>query len=135
MKRVRLDSAWSSRDFRALWRASAVSVTGTEIGDIALPVLALVALQASPAELSIVRAAQLLPFLVLPLALGVLVERRPQRRLMVQADLGRGLVLLLVAGLALTGALTVPSLSPLSPSSVPALSSTAWPTSPTFHGC
>jgi hypothetical protein len=82
-----------------------------------------------------VRAAQLLPFLVLPLALGVLVERRPQRRLMVQADLGRGLVLLLVAGLALTGALTVPSLSPLSPSSVPALSSTAWPTSPTFHGC
>ena len=63
-----------------------------------------------PAELSIVRAAQLLPFLVLPLALGVLVERRPQRRLMVQADLGRGLVLLLVAGLALTGALTVPVL-------------------------
>ena len=87
-----------------------MSATGTEIGEIALPVLALVVLQASAAELSVVRAAQLLPFLVLPLALGVLVERRPQRRLMVQADVVRGVVLLLVAALALTGTLTVPAL-------------------------
>lgn len=111
MKTVIEVSAWSAPDFRTLWRASAVSATGTEIGEIALPVLALVVLQASAVELSVVRAAQLLPFLILPLALGVLVERRPQRRLMVQADLVRGIVLLLVAALALTGALTVPALA------------------------
>ena len=103
-------SAWSSTDFRALWRASTLSVAGSEIGEIALPVLALLVLGASPTELSWVRVAQFAPFLFLTLPFGVLVDRRPRRRLMVQADLVRGALLLTVAGLALTGALSVPVL-------------------------
>ncbi len=110
MTMVTTASAWSSTDFRALWRASTLSVAGSEIGEIALPVLALLVLGASPTELSWVRVAQFAPFLVLTLPLGVLVDRRSRRRLMVQADLVRGALLLTIAGLALTGALTVPVL-------------------------
>lgn len=110
MTTVTETSAWASTEFRALWRASTMSVAGSEVGELAVPVLALVVLHASPTELSWVRVAQFAPFLLLTLPLGVLVDRRPRRRLMVQADLLRGVLLLTVAGLALTAVLSVPVL-------------------------
>lgn len=110
MKPVRPPSAWSSTDFRALWRASTLSTAGAEIGEIALPVLALLVLNASPTDLSWVRVAQFAPFLLLTLPLGVLADRKPRRRLMVRADVIRGVLLLTIAGLALGGALSVPVL-------------------------
>lgn len=110
MTMVNRASAWASKDFRALWRASALSVAGSEVGEIALPVLALLVLDASATELSWVRMALFAPFLLLTLPLGVLVDRHPGLRLMILADAARGLLLLTVAGLALTGGLGVPIL-------------------------
>ena len=78
-------SAWRSRDFRRLWGASTASALGGEIGELALPVLALVWLGASAEELSWVRAATFLPYLLLTLWLGVLVDRWRRRRLMITA--------------------------------------------------
>ena len=84
-------SAWADPPFRRLWAGTAASILGAEIAEIALPLLALVTFAASAAELSAVRIAQFLPFLLVTLPLGLLVDRYPTRRLrmMVGADLGR----------------------------------------------
>lgn len=89
-------SAWRSRPFRRLWTGSAVSLFGSEISELALPLLALVTLAASPGELGVLRAAQFLPFLLATVAIGVLVDRRRRVPLMVAADLGRFVLIGLV---------------------------------------
>lgn len=103
-------SAWRSWDFRRLWGASTASALGGEIGELAMPVLALVWLGASAEELSWVRVATFLPYLVLPLWLGVLVDRWRRRPLMITAETVSGITLLGIAGAALAGWLTVPAL-------------------------
>lgn len=103
-------SAWRSKSFRRVWTAGAVSGLGAEIGELAVPVLALVTLGASATELSLVRAALLVPYLLLTLWLGVVVDRRRRRPLLVIADLGRGILLAVACALALLGWLTVPLL-------------------------
>lgn len=102
--------AWRVGPFRWLWGASALSVLGTELGDLVLPLLALLALDAGPGDLAALRVAQFAPFLLFTLVLGVLVDRLNRRRLLIGADLGRGLLLLLVGVLALVGGLPVPLL-------------------------
>ena len=92
---------WSNRSFRRLWVASTVSSFGSEVAELALPLLALVTLSASATEVSLLRVAQFLPFLLATLPLGLLVDRRRRHRLslMVGADLGR---FLLVAAIPIT---------------------------------
>lgn len=82
-------SAWAIRPFRWLWGASAVSMFGSEIAELALPLLALLTLSAGADELATLRAAQFLPFLLATLPAGLLVDRRRRRPLMLGADLGR----------------------------------------------
>lgn len=81
--------AWHSRPFRWLWLGSGASVLGSEVGELALPLLALLTLGASPGELSALRAAQFVPFLLATVPLGMLVDRHRRKPLMVGADLGR----------------------------------------------
>ncbi|MBC7591741.1 MAG: MFS transporter [Salinibacterium sp.] len=107
---MKVTSAWRSSAFRRVWGAGAFSSLGAEIGELAIPVLALITLGASAAEFSFVRAALLAPYLLLTLWLGVLVDRMPRRPLMIFADLARGALLLVVCALALTGWLSVPGL-------------------------
>lgn len=94
------DQRWPSRPFRWLWAASATSLIGSEIGELAVPLFALLVLDASPADLAVLRVAQFAPFLILTLVLGVLVDRMRRRPLLIFADLGRGFVLLAVVALA-----------------------------------
>lgn len=105
-----VNNAWQVPHFRRVWAAGASSSLGAEIGELALPALALITLGASAAELSFVRAALLAPYLLLTLWLGVLVDRLPRRPLMVVADVVRGLLLLVVCTLALAGWLSIPML-------------------------
>jgi Na+/melibiose symporter-like transporter len=86
---TRRPSAWRVADFRRLWFGSSVSWFGSEMGELALPLLAIITLSASAAEVGLLRAAQFLPFLVATLPFGVLVDRRRRLPLMVGADLGR----------------------------------------------
>ncbi|MEV8378879.1 MFS transporter [Kribbella sp. NPDC056861] len=88
--------AWDSRGFRWLWTGSAVSSFGSEVAELALPLLALVTLAASPGELGLLRAAQFLPFLLATLPIGLLVDRSRRRPLMIGADLGRFVLIALI---------------------------------------
>jgi MFS family permease len=94
-------SVWRNRQFRRIWVASTVSSFGSEVAEIALPMLALLTLSASAVEVGLLRVAQFLPFLLATLPLGVLVDRRRRHRLalMVSADLGR---FMLIAAIPIT---------------------------------
>lgn len=85
--------AWANRDFRFLLAGSATSLFGSEIAELAIPLLAIVTLSASAGELGALRTAQFLPFLLATLPLGLLVDRCERLPLLIGADLGRFLLI------------------------------------------
>ena len=96
--------------FGRLWGSIAVSLMGTQVSLLALPLTALAVLHASPSEVALLAAAGTAPFLVLGLPAGAWVDRWPRRGLMVGADVLRGLLL---ASIPLTWALGSLSLAQL----------------------
>jgi Transmembrane secretion effector len=68
-------SLWRHRDFRWLFAGATVSRFGSEISELALPLLVILILDATETQVGLVRAAQFLPFLLLTLHAGVLVDR------------------------------------------------------------
>ena len=100
-------------DFNAFWLGETVSLLGSEIGTIALPLAAVLTLDASPAQLGIVNAARFAPFLLFTLLAGVVVDRSRKRPLMIGADLGRAVLTALIPALAVLGFLSIGSLAVL----------------------
>ncbi|MFG1793684.1 MFS transporter [Nocardia sp. NPDC049149] len=99
-----------SRTFVGFWAADSVSMFGTYITAQALQLLAVETLDAAPLELGILRAAQWLPYLLLGLLAGVLIDRHRRKPILVGADLIRAAVLALIPLAALVHALTMPLL-------------------------
>ena len=82
------------RDFARLWAALTVSLMGTEITALALPLFAAVTLRASPVEMGILAAAGQLPFLLFSLPAGAWVDRMRRRPVLIAADVVSALLLL-----------------------------------------
>jgi MFS family permease len=87
-------SLWHHADFLNLWIAETISQFGTQISLVALPLLAVLTLDASAAQMGLLTAAGTLPFLLIGLFVGVWVDRLRRRPLMIAADILRGTVLL-----------------------------------------
>jgi MFS family permease len=82
-----------NREFRRLFAADSISLIGDQITLIALPLTAVLVLDASAAEMGYLGAAGLLPYLFFSLHAGAWVDRAGgRRRKMIGADLGRALV-------------------------------------------
>lgn len=96
---------WRHRDFLLLWLGQSVSRVGDQFTGLAIPVIAAFTLGAGPAEMGFLGAAGTLPFLVFGLLVGVWVDRRQRRSVLILADLGRGAMIAAIAGLGLTGLL------------------------------
>lgn len=79
----------ADRDFRYLLAAFATSSTGTKIAREAVPLTAVLVLQATPGELSLLGVASTLPVLILGLLAGAWLDRRRRRPVMIAADLLR----------------------------------------------
>lgn len=75
------------RTFRWYWLGQSISVAGTEIAEFALPMVSVLALEASVGEVSTVATAAMLPYLLFSLAVGHVIEGKDQRTLMVPANL------------------------------------------------
>ena len=84
---------WHNRDYLLLWSGQLLSTIGTQISQLAFPLLVL-ALTSSPAQASMVAALRSLPFAVLCLPAGALVDRWDRRLVMLLCDTGRALALL-----------------------------------------
>jgi MFS family permease len=92
-KQHRLEPLWHNRDYLLLWSGQLLSTIGTQISQLAFPLLVL-ALTFSPAQAGVVAALRSLPFAVLCLPAGALVDRWDRRKVMLLCDTGRALVLL-----------------------------------------
>jgi len=97
--------------FRRYWSAQTVSLFGDQVTLLAMPLLAVLAIGAGPAEMGYLTAAALVPNLLFSLPAGAWADRYPhKRRLMILADLGRAVLLLAVPLLWWGGGLTLPVL-------------------------
>jgi Na+/melibiose symporter-like transporter len=86
-------SVWRNTDFTRLWVGQTASLVGAQIGDFALPLAAVLALAATSQEVGLLASVIRLPYLLISLFAGVLVDRVRGRNLMASADLGRALLL------------------------------------------
>ena len=92
--RLRVPATLRLRDFRRFWIGESVSMLGDQVTVVALPLTAVLVLDATPAEMGYLTAAALIPNLIFSLHAGAWVDRRAnQRRTMIAADIGRGLLL------------------------------------------
>jgi DHA3 family tetracycline resistance protein-like MFS transporter len=102
--RVRLLAPLRLRDFRLLWSGMCVSLLGDGVFIVALA-WQVYALSNVPTALAMVGIAMTIPTIAFLLLGGVLSDRFDRRRLMLVADLGRGLAIGAIAVLSLTGTL------------------------------
>lgn len=76
-------------DFLKLWTAETVSVFGSAITQLALPLIAATYLQVTPFEFGLLTTIEFLPFILFSLPAGVWVDRLRRRPILIVADLGR----------------------------------------------
>ncbi len=83
-------SLWRNRDYLVLWAGQAISTIGTQVSRLAVPLLVLT-LTGSPAQAGLATAVAVLPYLVLSLLAGALVDRWNRKTVMILCDAGRAL--------------------------------------------
>jgi MFS family permease len=80
-------------DFLKLWTAETVSVFGTQVTLLALPLVAATILQVTPFEFALLGTIEFLPFIFLSLPAGVWVDRLRRRPILIIGDIGRAISL------------------------------------------
>ncbi|MGW7059416.1 MFS transporter [Streptomyces sp. NPDC054904] len=101
---------WHSKDFRTLFGATTLNQFAANAGHVAVPLLALTALDASAGQVGALAALSTAAFLLIGLPAGAWVDRLRTREVLVAADLARAVLL---ASLPLSwwlGALALPQL-------------------------
>ncbi|WP_086577139.1 MFS transporter [Streptosporangium minutum] len=101
---------WRDRSFRLFLGADAISQFGTQITIVALPLVAVLTLDASFFQIGVLTAAELAAFLLVGLPVGVWVDRLRRRPILIWSDLMRGVALLSVPFAVALDALTLPHL-------------------------
>ncbi len=83
-----------NRDYLKLWTAATVSLFGTQVSLVAIPVIAIFLLDAPPFQVALLGTVEFLPFLLFTLPAGAWVDRLPRRLILVVGDFGRAASLL-----------------------------------------
>jgi MFS family permease len=95
--RVRTASGlWRHRDFVVFWTADSLSWVGNHITQLALPLVAVMTLDASAFQVGLLAAAGQAPLFLFGLFAGAWIERRRRRPILVWADLGRAMLLAII---------------------------------------
>lgn len=110
IRRMVDDEDFPSRSFLLFWRANAVSAFGTYITTLALQTLVLLTLHGSATQVGWLNSARLLPFLVVGIVVGALVDRHPRRPVLVITDLAQAALLAVIPLLWWLDALSFPAL-------------------------
>lgn len=101
----------SNRPFRNYWTGQTISLFGDQIALLAIPLLAVLTLDASAEQMGLLGAVELAPCLFFAFHFGAWTDRRRSRRaLLIAADLGRAALLLGLPLVAALGVLTMPIL-------------------------
>jgi MFS family permease len=100
-----------NRPFRDYWTGQTISLFGDQIALLAIPLLAVLTLDADAQQMGLLGAVELVPNLFFAFAFGAWADRRASRRaILIGADLGRAAVLFGIPLAALFGVLTMPVL-------------------------
>lgn len=86
-------SLWRDRNFLTLWSGQTFAQFGAQITELALPVLAVLVLNATEFEIGVINAAGVAAFLVIGLPAGAWIDRMRKRHVMIAADAVRALAL------------------------------------------
>jgi MFS family permease len=100
-------SLWRHPDFLKLWTGESISLLGSQITFLALPLTAVTWLEATPFEMGLLGALEFAPFLLFSLVAGVWADRLPRRPILIIANIGRALLLGSIPLLALNDRLTM----------------------------
>ncbi len=95
------------RDFLKLWTAESISVFGSQISALAIPVTAVLLLNATALEVALLGTIEFLPFILFTLPAGAWVDRLRRRPIMITGDLGRAIALATIPIAYALGALTI----------------------------
>jgi MFS family permease len=98
---------WLSASFRRLWVSLTVTSFGAQITNLALPLTAALLLNATPMQMGILVALETLPFALVSLHAGVLLDRVRKLPVIIAADVGRGFALLAIPVTAWFGVLSM----------------------------
>ena len=83
---------WRNRDYILLWSGQMISSVGSRVSMLAFPLFVL-ALTHSPAQAGLIGAMRGLPYALLMLPAGALVDRWNRKRVMILCDIGRAIAL------------------------------------------
>ncbi|MCV0402587.1 MAG: MFS transporter [Chloroflexi bacterium] len=107
---ARRPTLWRHRNFLKLWSAQTITQFGDEITQLALPLVAIITLQATPFQIGLLGTFQFLPFILLTIPAGVWVDRMRRRPILIAADLGRAVLLVSIPVAFVGGWLGMPQL-------------------------
>jgi MFS family permease len=83
-------------DFVKLWAGETISLLGTQVTVLALPLVAVITLHASAGEVGILNACRYAPFVVVTLVAGVVVDRVRRRPTLIVANAARAVLVALI---------------------------------------
>jgi MFS family permease len=101
--RAPVRTLWRNRDFLTFWFGESVSLVGTQVTMLALPLTAVIVLRCGPETLGLLRFLEMVPFLVFGLVFGVWADRVRRRPLMLASNVLRLVLIASVPVLAATG--------------------------------
>jgi len=103
-------SLLAQRDFRLLLLGQTTSHVGAQVSGVAIPLLAVLTLHASPLQMGLVTASSTLAFALIGLPAGAWLDRLRRRPVLVASDLVRAVLLATIPLAAVLGALTIAQL-------------------------
>lgn len=98
---------WRAPDFRKLWLSLTITSFGAQITNLALPLTAALLLHATPLQMGILIALETLPFALVSLHAGVMLDRVRKLPIVIFSDIARGVALLLIPLAAFTDTLSM----------------------------
>jgi len=98
---------WRNPEFVKLWGSLTITAFGAQITNLALPLTAAVLLHATPWQMGVLVALETLPFALVSLHAGVLIDRVKKLPIVIAADIARGVALLAIPVAAFTDSLSI----------------------------
>ena len=83
-------------DFVKVWTGETISLIGSQITQLALPLVAIYTLQASAFDVGLLNASRFLPVVIISLFAGVWLDRRRRRPILISSNLGRAALTALI---------------------------------------